>query len=171
MWTYVKLFFFFSFIYRELLLNNNLLRVLPYELGRLFRLQTLGLKGEFIWLIKNKNHISAICCEFHLFSFVVFMIWLRYRKPFVPRHSQSVPGARWNQKAFELHARQSRRWAARLFHQNKSVFWSILTWLLSGITWFTSSSSGLALCSVHPEQLPQRPWITLKERDQMIPTG
>lgn len=31
--------------YRELLLNNNCLRVLPYELGRLFRLQTLGLKG------------------------------------------------------------------------------------------------------------------------------
>uniref|UniRef100_A0A3Q2PFM3 poly(A)-specific ribonuclease n=1 Tax=Fundulus heteroclitus TaxID=8078 RepID=A0A3Q2PFM3_FUNHE len=25
--------------------------------------------------------------------------------------------------------------------------------------------------AVHPEQLPQRPWITLKERDQMIPTG
>eukprot|EP00064_Thunnus_orientalis_P023450 superscaffoldBa00008878_g23693 len=24
--------------------------------------------------------------------------------------------------------------------------------------------------AVHPEQLPQRPWITLKERDQMIPT-
>ncbi|KAG7278002.1 hypothetical protein CRUP_020318 [Coryphaenoides rupestris] len=30
----------------ELLLNNNLLRVLPYELGRLFQLQTLGLKGN-----------------------------------------------------------------------------------------------------------------------------
>uniref|UniRef100_A0A8C2XGI4 CCR4-NOT transcription complex, subunit 6-like n=1 Tax=Cyclopterus lumpus TaxID=8103 RepID=A0A8C2XGI4_CYCLU len=25
--------------------------------------------------------------------------------------------------------------------------------------------------SVHPEQLPQRPWITLKERDQMSPSG
>uniref|UniRef100_A0A4W5KYE3 Uncharacterized protein n=1 Tax=Hucho hucho TaxID=62062 RepID=A0A4W5KYE3_9TELE len=25
--------------------------------------------------------------------------------------------------------------------------------------------------AVHPEQLPQRPWITLKERDPMIPTG
>ncbi|XP_067084062.1 CCR4-NOT transcription complex subunit 6-like isoform X1 [Osmerus mordax] len=25
--------------------------------------------------------------------------------------------------------------------------------------------------AVHPEQLPQRPWITLKERDQMIPTA
>lgn len=35
------------FFCRELLLNNNLLRVLPYELGRLFRLQTLGLKGKF----------------------------------------------------------------------------------------------------------------------------
>ncbi|MBN3320127.1 CNO6L protein, partial [Atractosteus spatula] len=25
--------------------------------------------------------------------------------------------------------------------------------------------------AVHPEQLPQRPWITVKERDQMIPTA
>ncbi|KAG9480620.1 hypothetical protein GDO78_012207 [Eleutherodactylus coqui] len=25
--------------------------------------------------------------------------------------------------------------------------------------------------AVHPEQLPQRPWITLKERDQIIPSG
>lgn len=39
-------YFIFIFFCRELLLNNNLLRVLPYELGRLFRLQTLGLKGE-----------------------------------------------------------------------------------------------------------------------------
>lgn len=46
----MKRFYFFS---RELLLNNNLLRVLPYELGRLFRLQTLGLKGEFIRLNIN----------------------------------------------------------------------------------------------------------------------
>ncbi|XP_026307243.2 CCR4-NOT transcription complex subunit 6 isoform X2 [Piliocolobus tephrosceles] len=31
---------------RELHLNNNLLRVLPFELGKLFQLQTLGLKGN-----------------------------------------------------------------------------------------------------------------------------
>ncbi|KAF4522156.1 hypothetical protein B566_EDAN010416 [Ephemera danica] len=31
---------------RELLLNNNYLRVLPYELGKLFQLQVLGLKGN-----------------------------------------------------------------------------------------------------------------------------
>lgn len=24
---------------------------------------------------------------------------------------------------------------------------------------------------VHPEQLPPRPWITLKERDQILPSG
>lgn len=36
-------------LHRELLLNNNQLRVLPFELGKLFQLQTLGLKGE--WLI------------------------------------------------------------------------------------------------------------------------
>lgn len=34
-----------------------------------------------------------------------------------------------------------------------------------------SSNFPPALFTVHPEQLPQRPWITLKERDQMIPTG
>lgn len=31
---------------RELLLNNNLLRVLPYELGKLFHLHILGLHGN-----------------------------------------------------------------------------------------------------------------------------
>ncbi|KAL4659817.1 CCR4-NOT transcription complex subunit 6-like isoform X1 [Arapaima gigas] len=41
-------FFFFleHFLLRELLLNNNQLRVLPFELGKLFQLQTLGLKGN-----------------------------------------------------------------------------------------------------------------------------
>lgn len=34
------------FIYRELLLNQNYLRVLPYELGKLFQLQVLGLHGN-----------------------------------------------------------------------------------------------------------------------------
>ena len=29
---------------RELMLNNNYLRALPYELGKLFQLATLGLK-------------------------------------------------------------------------------------------------------------------------------
>jgi len=41
-----KFFIFFCFVFhRELLLNNNQLRVLPFELGKLFQLQTLGLKG------------------------------------------------------------------------------------------------------------------------------
>lgn len=31
---------------RELLLNNNLLRVLPNEIGKLFRLNILGLHGN-----------------------------------------------------------------------------------------------------------------------------
>lgn len=31
---------------RELLLNNNLLRVLPYEIGKLFHLHILGLHGN-----------------------------------------------------------------------------------------------------------------------------
>lgn len=35
-------------LHRELLLNNNQLRVLPFELGKLFQLQTLGLKGEWL---------------------------------------------------------------------------------------------------------------------------
>lgn len=36
----------FFFRCRELLLNNNLLRVLPYEIGKLFHLQILGLHGN-----------------------------------------------------------------------------------------------------------------------------
>ena len=44
------------YIYRELHLNNNLLRVLPFELGKLFQLQTLGLKGM----------ISRICAAYGL---------------------------------------------------------------------------------------------------------
>lgn len=44
-------------LHRELLLNNNQLRVLPFELGKLFQLQTLGLKGE--WLIHvSSSHVS-----------------------------------------------------------------------------------------------------------------
>ena len=35
----------FSF-FRELLLNHNQLRVLPYEIGKLFNLQNIGLKGN-----------------------------------------------------------------------------------------------------------------------------
>ena len=31
---------------RELMLNNNLLRNLPFELGRCFQLQSLGLSGN-----------------------------------------------------------------------------------------------------------------------------
>jgi len=33
-------------ICRELLLNNNFLRVLPYEIGKLFHLVILGLMGN-----------------------------------------------------------------------------------------------------------------------------
>lgn len=50
-------------ISRELLLNNNCLRVLPYELGRLFQLQTLGLKGEAFFeglYVQNKHAIFLI---------------------------------------------------------------------------------------------------------------
>lgn len=32
--------------FRELLLNQNFLRVLPYEIGKLFQLQVLGLQGN-----------------------------------------------------------------------------------------------------------------------------
>ena len=34
------------YLHRELMLNNNQLRLLPYELGRLINLQVLGLKGN-----------------------------------------------------------------------------------------------------------------------------
>lgn len=50
-------------LHRELLLNNNQLRVLPFELGKLFQLQTLGLKG--------KSLINLFCSlEIVLFFFL-----------------------------------------------------------------------------------------------------
>ncbi|XP_051955262.1 CCR4-NOT transcription complex subunit 6-like, partial [Xyrauchen texanus] len=85
-------------IKRELLLNNNCLRVLPYELGRLFQLQTLGLKGNPL----SQDILSL------------------YQEP---------DGTR-----------------------------KLLNYMLDNL-------------AVHPEQLPQRSWITLKEREQMMPTA
>ena len=42
------------FSLRELMLNNNYLRALPYELGKLFQLATLGLKVLFQYMfLKN----------------------------------------------------------------------------------------------------------------------
>lgn len=121
------------------------------------------------------THIKSMLWNFSYICISVFSpwIWAHHRKPFVPRHSQSLPGARWNQKAFELHARQSSRWAAQFFGQSKIFYWSILTWntCVPSSAASSSSSCGFAPCSVHPEQLPQRPWITLKERDQMTSTG
>lgn len=55
---------FHCVLHRELLLNNNQLRVLPFELGKLFQLQTLGLKGE--WLISVFCGHSSL--EIPLFS-------------------------------------------------------------------------------------------------------
>lgn len=48
MWMYFISFFIIKCLYcfRELLLNQNYLRVLPYELGKLFQLQVLGLQGN-----------------------------------------------------------------------------------------------------------------------------
>lgn len=42
----VRVLIVFLFFRRELLLNQNYLRVLPYELGKLFQLQVLGLHGN-----------------------------------------------------------------------------------------------------------------------------
>lgn len=55
-------------VYRELHLNNNLLRVLPFELGKLFQLQTLGLKGitTFSWYPCLFNDVAPAinqCCR------------------------------------------------------------------------------------------------------------
>lgn len=38
-------------------------------------------------------------------------------------------------------------------------------------SWVNSYFFVLLLFLVHPEQLPPRPWITLKERDQILPSG
>lgn len=57
---------------RELLLNNNLLRVLPYELGRLFQLQTLGLKGE-LFPVPYSYKFSGILREAGLKTFLYYL--------------------------------------------------------------------------------------------------
>ena len=54
-------YYLFYFLYfRELLLNNNFLRVLPYEIGKLFHLHVLGLGGnplqkEFLQIYNEPN--------------------------------------------------------------------------------------------------------------------
>lgn len=45
-WKFFFLMWNLSYCFRELLLNQNYLRVLPYELGKLFQLQVLGLQGN-----------------------------------------------------------------------------------------------------------------------------
>lgn len=52
-----------SVFYRELLLNNNQLRVLPFELGKLSQLQTLGLKGEGGFPLLLDSLSVFICTE------------------------------------------------------------------------------------------------------------
>lgn len=94
-------------LHRELLLNNNQLRVLPFELGKLFQLQTLGLKGE--WLISVFcSHSSLeipwfvsrsfnLCCSFFT------------RKPTCTRNYEPLPGTWWHAKTAQLLVRQSGR--------------------------------------------------------------
>lgn len=36
----------YFYLFRELVLNHNLLRILPYEIGKLFNLLVLGLHGN-----------------------------------------------------------------------------------------------------------------------------
>lgn len=77
-------------IYRELLLNNNLLRSLPYELGKLFQLQSLGLNGnplckEFLKLYAEPNGTQKLLTYLldsltgKVFSFPS-MSWTIFRK-------------------------------------------------------------------------------------------
>lgn len=94
-------------LHRELLLNNNQLRVLPFELGKLFQLQTLGLKGE--WLINVFCSHSSLeipwflsqsfnpCCSFFT------------RKPTCTRNYEPLPGTWWHAKTAQLLVRQSGR--------------------------------------------------------------
>ena len=47
------------------MLNNNYLRALPYELGRLFNLDVLGLKGnplsnEYLSIYSEHNGVSRL---------------------------------------------------------------------------------------------------------------
>jgi len=56
----------------------------------------------------------------------------------------------------------------------QSTAWDIIVhssvWLRI-CSWVNRCFFVLLLFLVHPEQLPPRPWITLKERDQILPSG
>lgn len=56
----------------------------------------------------------------------------------------------------------------------QSTVWDIIVhssvWLRI-CSWVNCCFFVLLLFLVHPEQLPPRPWITLKERDQILPSG
>ena len=80
------------------MLNNNYLRALPYELGKLFQLATLGLK---------------VCLSDWEFSFIQYQIFVKSR--FKSSKSGQSPWvwcaavvlwSEWNKEAFGLHAWQ-----------------------------------------------------------------
>lgn len=92
----------FCYICRELLLNNNFLRVLPYELGKLFHLHILGLMGnplqkELLSIYNEPNGtqkllihmLDSLSSKYYLYPFLkifrtfraqkfLFLIWRRY---------------------------------------------------------------------------------------------
>lgn len=59
-------------------------------------------------------------------------------------------------------------WRSCIFYGQQHACFCALSQTIEN---FSLISHCCALFPVHPEQLPQRPWITLKERDQMFPTG
>lgn len=62
----------FYLFFRELQLGNNLLRSLPYEIGKLFHLQILGLQGNPLnkecWKIYNEPNGTQKLLSFLLDS-------------------------------------------------------------------------------------------------------
>lgn len=89
---------------RELLLNNNLLRVLPYELGRLFQLQTLGLKGDASFTKPTyESFIWLILCWFVVVSLQIVRIFFFFstqetrcpRTSSICTRNQTEPGSFW----------------------------------------------------------------------------
>lgn len=116
---------------RELLLNNNQLRVLPFELGKLFQLQTLGLKGE--WLINVFCSHSSL--EIPLFSLQWFsqLCFSFTRKPTCTRNYEPLPGTWWHAKTAQLLVRQSgwgyqTQWVPLLSGSCASNFVEVIVW-------------------------------------------
>ena len=91
---------------RELMLNNNLLRALPTEIGKLFQLLVSFASTTSLILVPyyctiNGNTNTRIV---NIFQFISFIEPRLERKPIKLRDLEHLQRTKWNEKTFGLHA-------------------------------------------------------------------